>query len=505
MTDKYKLYKDTLINDLTSKINLYTNRFWLPPENIIYTKIHTNSWYSTDVYQKHNNYPLLDHKIKTTNNTTFYHCKKVNLLLSDYQKRIMLRWMDACILMYNVTIRYIRQREYNKLDPIYNWEELRTYHLKDTRNIIQKNSSLPKTKDDTKIPKTKNTKIPKTKDTKIRKHILDEAIKAACASYKSAISNMENKNIKHFRIRYIKLSKKSKTISLEPTFFSTESSTICSSVFGEIIETSTICDSILDKTETFDLRDIRNKYKTTCKINYNCKTNKFTLFIPIKEKIQNNNNHKEYIGLDPGIRTFLTGISENEVIKIGENLKYQLTSNLLRTDLLISKKNEYKVRIQTKNATRKHTKIRKKNITNITVRNIEKRIIKVREKIKNKVDDMHWKAIKYLTNKYKNIVIGNMSTKKIINNKTSVLAPMTKRIASTMRLFKFTERLKYKCSTKSIGYEKMNEGYTSKICTNCGNIKEDLGGAEIYKCEKCKIIIERDVNAARNILLKAMK
>jgi putative transposase len=46
---------------------------------------------------------------------------------------------------------------------------------------------------------------------------------------------------------------------------------------------------------------------------------------------------------------------------------------------------------------------------------------------------------------------------------------------------------------------------TSKMCSICGNIKEDLGGNETYKCQKCGTCIERDINGARNIYIKAIR
>jgi len=40
---------------------------------------------------------------------------------------------------------------------------------------------------------------------------------------------------------------------------------------------------------------------------------------------------------------------------------------------------------------------------------------------------------------------------------------------------------------------------TSKCCSNCKNIKDDLGGSKIYNCYKCNIILDRDINASINI------
>ena len=71
--------------------------------------------------------------------------------------------------------------------------------------------------------------------------------------------------------------------------------------------------------------------------------------------------------------------------------------------------------------------------------------------------------------------------------------------------YKFRERLIYKskCYFKC-DVHICREDYTSKTCTNCGNISINLGGKRIYNCEKCNIKIDRDINGARNILLKVL-
>ena len=45
----------------------------------------------------------------------------------------------------------------------------------------------------------------------------------------------------------------------------------------------------------------------------------------------------------------------------------------------------------------------------------------------------------------------------------------------------------------------INECLTSKTCCNCNNIKHNLGGSKVYKCSICKLVIDRDINAAINM------
>lgn len=45
----------------------------------------------------------------------------------------------------------------------------------------------------------------------------------------------------------------------------------------------------------------------------------------------------------------------------------------------------------------------------------------------------------------------------------------------------------------------LNESFTSKTCSKCGTMNNDLGSQKIYKCSECKVIMDRDINGARNI------
>ena len=42
----------------------------------------------------------------------------------------------------------------------------------------------------------------------------------------------------------------------------------------------------------------------------------------------------------------------------------------------------------------------------------------------------------------------------------------------------------------------VEEDYTSKTCSKCGNIKQDLGPNKIYSCVKCSSVFDKDFNAA---------
>ena len=69
----------------------------------------------------------------------------------------------------------------------------------------------------------------------------------------------------------------------------------------------------------------------------------------------------------------------------------------------------------------------------------------------------------------------------------------------------FKDCLTYKAESAGGKVIKVNPAYTSKRCSNCGVVKEKLTLQErTYKCD-CGLILDRDINAAKNILLKGIK
>ena len=66
------------------------------------------------------------------------------------------------------------------------------------------------------------------------------------------------------------------------------------------------------------------------------------------------------------------------------------------------------------------------------------------------------------------------------------------------------QKLQYKCAIKGINFMVVDERYTSKACSKCGHIHKDLRGNKIYKCSNCGIVLDRDVNGCRGILIKTI-
>jgi putative transposase len=73
-----------------------------------------------------------------------------------------------------------------------------------------------------------------------------------------------------------------------------------------------------------------------------------------------------------------------------------------------------------------------------------------------------------------------------------------------LRHYNFKQNLKYKSNSRGVNLIICGEEYTSKCCGNCGKINTELGGNKIFECQKCGLRVNRDIHAARNILIKAL-
>ena len=97
-----------------------------------------------------------------------------------------------------------------------------------------------------------------------------------------------------------------------------------------------------------------------------------------------------------------------------------------------------------------------------------------------------------------------MSAKSIVKKNNSVLSNESKVACLRTRYFDFRLRLKYKCSVNNKKFKLVDEYYTTKTCSLCGNYNCKLGGNKIYNCNNCKCSLDRDINGCRNIYMKQL-
>jgi len=125
---------------------------------------------------------------------------------------------------------------------------------------------------------------------------------------------------------------------------------------------------------------------------------------------------------------------------------------------------------------------------------------RAQRKLNNCIDDMQYKLIKLLLKSYTNIYIGELNIKQVTSQLSNKKA---NRDLYMLKHYTFKQRI----LTGSSSYHNVqfvNESYTTKTCTLCGTLNHDIGSNKVFKCmdETCSNVIDRDLNGARNILLK---
>ena len=273
-------------------------------------------------------------------------------------------------------------------------------------------------------------------------------------------------NIKRFRLKYWKFNRPSQTMELEKTKFT--DGTLCKSIFENLEDIKYIYNN-----QDYKITKIEHDFK----INHNLILDEYYLYIPISTTKTKVENKKEVIILDPGLRTIMTGLCEDETINIGSNVNSIIKKDITRLNKI---KNNQLIPNKIKNKT-------------------EKRINK---KISDKINDLHWKVINYLTSNFKTIFLGDMSAKSIVAKHNKTLSNEMKVACLRTKYFEFRTRLMYKCSLTDTKFKLVNEYYTSKTCSLCGNYNNNLKGEKVYNCLKCKNSIDRDINGCRNIYMK---
>lgn len=199
---------------------------------------------------------------------------------------------------------------------------------------------------------------------------------------------------------------------------------------------------------------------------------KYYILMPMIVKTKYEKAKNNIVSLDPGVRSFQTFYSPDGIC--GELN--------LRTERIKKLKNKIE-------------KLR-------TIR--RGRCHRLRTKINNIISNSHWHLIKFLISNFNTIIIPHFQSKNMISNKRKGLHKQVKKDMMDLCHFKFLEKLKYKCIEHQRQLIICEESYTSKTCSSCGWLNNKLGSNKTYECKKCNIIIDRDINGAKNILQKSL-
>ena len=195
--------------------------------------------------------------------------------------------------------------------------------------------------------------------------------------------------------------------------------------------------------------------------------------------------------LDPGVRKFLTGYSpEGSGFIIGCNTSTVLDKCIQRIDRTKKKYTDAIAR----------TKTLKTKKANRLLWGYRKMYHKAETKAKNVVRDIHYKASHFLCQSFDTILYPNFNAHAIVQGP---LKKIVKRRLNMLSFYQFSERLKQTATFyPGVIIKRGSEAYTSKQCGGCGILNDSLGANEVFKCNICGLKADRDMHAARNILLR---
>lgn len=246
------------------------------------------------------------------------------------------------------------------------------------------------------------------------------------------------------------------------------------------------------KVPNFGLVKMREKLRFNGKINsvtISQKADKFYASFSIQiskdeylkyHKLEHNNNA---IGIDLGIKEFIS-LSNGLQIKAPKPLN-KLTRLLIKRQRQLSKKQHAKTKQEVMQGVKKSNNYLKSS----------KKVAKLHSKITNIRSDFLHKLSNIVIQNYDYIGLESLNTSGMMKNHR-----LAKSLAD-VSFYKFNRMLEYKANYMQKQIYRVDKFYpSSKTCSKCGNIKQDLKLSDrIYKCEVCGNIIDRDINASINL------
>lgn len=305
------------------------------------------------------------------------------------------------------------------------------------------------------------------------KEIRARSVFEAYTRVKTGIQQIKNKTIKFFNMNF-----KDKKYQKENGW----SIDIQKQSIKKVDDKTLLIYPNITKKSQFKLKEsIRNlEIENDCKIHFDGLN--YFIIIPYKD-IKKNDLKNGIISLDPGIRTFLSGVDTNKKIEIGDKANEFIYPLLKKLDKYISNKSKMK-------------KSSKK------FKELSKQIKHLRNRIKNLQQELHKKTSSWLCKNYKNIIIPDFESVKMSKKVGRKINSKTVRQMSVLAHKEFIQRLKTKAIETNSNVIIVEESYTSKTCSSCLLVKDKKFTSKQFKCDRCKLYIDRDTNGSINIFKK---
>jgi IS605 OrfB family transposase len=375
---------------------------------------------------------------------------KIQLQPKKHQIKILYKFINDCRFIYNQGVQLFNE---HKISNFFDLKKLLV--SKKSKSDL---SHLPKVQIPNAIYDTPST-------------IRSQELKVLSTNIKSAFANLKNKNITHFKLQF--KSKKTAPIILNEEHHTSSIITKNNKKYLNISKLKNILIKDTKKLKNYTLTKDFKIQKT--------KLNKWYLLLPYE--LNTKNTISNICALDPGFKTFQTGIDlKGKIFKIGDNCLERIKKIETKSSINQSKLSLFK-------------KVKKYKEYKNYVR-IKYNFLYFKQKITNLINDLHYQTCNYLLKRYNKIILPIFESKKMISKKNKTLNGYI----NNLRHYQFQERLKNKCKENNATLILVDESYTSKECGNCGKLDLLLGSNRKYNCKHCKYSADRDENASYNIL-----
>jgi putative transposase len=458
-----------------SEIKKLSDKIYLPTDenmNVIKNKSLNNTWFESKIYVPNKNNKReynINYSPKNINTKeNIIKTVKIKFFLNKNQKFIMKKIIGIYRYFYNRTIDYVNNYD-NKTKTSYFLVDVKNKESK--INIQLKENENPY--NNISVRKYLNQNYPTFMLEGYNKHLIREAIKEGLQNTLTNIKKYK-KTKKIFKMKYKTKKDILQTIMLDKEMIKKNGIFVSFKYKNKkIFKNIKMSDKIEKYTHvgsSLTFHSVLNEY--TLNLSYNFEN------INIKNKEKSN---KEVCGCDLGEKIFITTYSTKEISQIGINTREKIFKKCNEIDIIQSKMNN-----------------KKENINKKQKKSLRKAMHRKIKKIQNIKEELHYKTINYLTEKYSAVIISPFETKEMVNKLNNKVS----RNMYNLAFYQFKKKLENKCKEKNVKLIIKNECYTTKTCTNCGQINP-IKNRTCY-CPKCKYTLNRDISGARNILLKNM-
>jgi putative transposase len=208
-------------------------------------------------------------------------------------------------------------------------------------------------------------------------------------------------------------------------------------------------------------------------------------YLIVSEEVQplQSENQGRVVALDPGVRTFMTFFSESSCVPIGNDANLRIQKLCFKIDRLVSKMNKSK---------------------SDQKRRFRKAADRIRCKVQHLVKELHHKTARFLIDNFDVILLPSFESSQMVGKSRRKIKSKTVRQMLTLSHYQFKKHLEWKAwEMGKIVLSDINEAYTSKTVSWTGEVVK-IGGARVIKSKIDGRVMDRDLNGARGIFLRAL-